>query len=307
MLILACLCWAAFFSLCKNWQQAAHGCPGGNLVASLTLIGVRTVLALVTFAVWKPRLFLKPSRREIAVGLLLGTLNCLGNILQVWGLASTSPALSGFFTSLASLWVPILAFVWFRLPVARATCAGLILGIVGLAILGINRDESWGVGFGDGLTVLSSFAFALFILGLDRLGRTVNSSHLTLVLIAATGLPGLFLAVGVAAWQGQLIPWLTWLLAILRQPAVARDVLLLTMLSTLLATHLMSTYQPRVPASRAALIYLLEPVFAATLSILVGHDSVTGQLLLGGALILSGNALVELPRWLRTIRGKHPR
>src|SRR6185369_6865108 len=99
------------------------------------------------------------------------------------------PALSGFFTSLASLWVPVLALVWFRLPVARATWAGMVLGIVGVAIL---SGGSWGMGFGDGLTVLSSFAFALFILSLDRLGRTVNASHLTLVLIAASGLPTLF-------------------------------------------------------------------------------------------------------------------
>jgi drug/metabolite transporter (DMT)-like permease len=306
MLVVACLCWAAFFSLCKNWQEAARACPGGELVASLTLLGVRTVIALAAFAVLKPRLFLKPSRRVIAVGLLLGTFNCLGNIFQVWGLASTSPALSGFFTSLASLWVPIFAFLWLRQPLTRATGAGMALGVTGLAILGINPDQSWGMGFGDGLTVLSSFAFALFILSLDRLGRSVNSSHLTLVLIAVTGLPTLFLAVGLAAWQGNLVAWLIWLMEILRQPAVVRDVLLLTLLSTMLATHLMSTYQPRVPASRAALIYLLEPVFAAALSIVVGHDSVTGRLLLGGALILSGNALVEIPLWLRDLRGRRP-
>jgi drug/metabolite transporter (DMT)-like permease len=141
MLVVACVCWAAFFSLCKNWQQAAHACPGGQLVASLTLLGVRTLIALTALAVWKPRLFLKPGRREIAVGLLLGTLNCLGNVLQVWGLASTSPALSGFFTSLASLWVPILALLWLRLPVARATWAGMLLGVLGLAVLGI--DPNW--------------------------------------------------------------------------------------------------------------------------------------------------------------------
>ncbi len=292
MLVLACACWAAFFTLCKNWQQAAEACPGGDLLASLTLLGVRTVIALVLFAVFKPRLLLPPNRRVVAVGLLLGTLQCLGNILQVWGLASTSPALSGFFTSLASLWVPILAFVWLRQPVARATWIGMALGIGGLAILGINRGASWGIGFGDGLTVLSSFAFALFILWLDRLGRTVNSSHLTFVLVAVSGLPTLFLAVGMAARQGILDRWLIWLGAVLRQPAVMRDVLLLTLLSTILATHLMSFYQPRVPASRAALIYLLEPVFAAALSIVVGHDLLSERLLLGGILILGGNALV---------------
>jgi drug/metabolite transporter (DMT)-like permease len=305
MLVLACLCWGAFFSLCKNWQQAAQACPGGQLLASLTLLGVRTVIAMAAVVVIKPHLFLKPTRRELAVGILLGSLNCLGNICQVWGrLASTSPALSGFFTSLASLWVPILALVCFRLPVAGATWAGMVLGIIGLAVLGINREVSWGLAFGDGLTVLSSLAYAWFILLLDRLGRTVNSSHLTLVLIAATGLPTLFLAGGVAAYQGKLLPWLIWLVEMLGQPVVLRDVLLLTLLSTMLATYLMSTYQPRVPASRAALIYLLEPVFAAVLSVVVGHDSITGRLLLGGALILSGNALVELPLWVRSIREK---
>jgi hypothetical protein len=40
MLIVACLCWASFFSLCKNWQEAAHACPGGEFLASLTLLVV---------------------------------------------------------------------------------------------------------------------------------------------------------------------------------------------------------------------------------------------------------------------------
>jgi len=309
MLVVACLCWAAFFSLCKNWQDAAsddaYPCPGGELVASLTLLGVRTVIALAAFAVLKPRLYLKPNRREIAVGVFLGSLNCLGNILQVWGLASTSPALSGFFTSLASLWVPILSLVCFRLPVAPATWMGMVLGMAGLTILGIQGGDSWGMGFGDGLTVMASLLFGFFIISLDRLGRTVNSSHLTLVLIAATGLPTLFLVVGLLTWQGNLALWWTWLIVILQEPAVLRDVLLLTLLSTILATHLMSTYQPRVPASRAALIYLLEPVFAAGLSVIIGHDEVTGRLLWGGALILSGNALVELPLWIRDFRSRN--
>src|SRR5258708_74402 len=88
MLVVACVCWAAFFSLCKNWQEAAHACPGGQLVASLTLLGVRTVIALALVVVLKPRLFLKPSRHELAIGLLLRTLTCLGTILPLWALAS---------------------------------------------------------------------------------------------------------------------------------------------------------------------------------------------------------------------------
>ena len=61
----------------------------------------------------------------------------------------------------------------------------------------------------------------------------------------------------------------------------------------------MNVYQPQISANRAALIYLLEPVFAAMFSVALGHESFTLYLFIGGSLILGGNLLVELPGWLR--------
>jgi drug/metabolite transporter (DMT)-like permease len=302
MLGLACVCWALFFTLGKNWQIAARDCPGGELVSSLSLIGIRPVLALLIFALVRPRLFVRASGRAVRIGLFLGLLNFAGTALQVWGLASTSPALSGFFTSLASLWVPLLAFAWFRLPVSGATWLGLLLGIAGLALLGIDPDQPWRLGKGDGLTVLASVVFAVMIVLLDRLGRTVESSEMTLSFIAMTGLPALALAASLTAAGPGLGAWLTWMADMLGNPVVLRDVLVMTLFSTVLATYLLNTYQPRVPASRAALIYLLEPVLASALSVVWGHDAVTWRLLAGGGLILGGNLVVELPRWLRDLR-----
>jgi drug/metabolite transporter (DMT)-like permease len=82
------------------------------------------------------------------------------------------------------------------------------------------------------------------------------------------------------------------------EPAVLRDLLCLALLPTALGFHGMNTSQPRVSATRAALIYLLEPVFSSAFSVWWGYDRVSGPLLLGGALILAGNALAELPGWL---------
>jgi drug/metabolite transporter (DMT)-like permease len=65
----------------------------------------------------------------------------------------------------------------------------------------------------------------------------------------------------------------------------------------------MNTYQPLVPPSQAALIYLLEPVFSSLVSVVAGYDSLTLPLIIGGALILLGNLLVELPRMLRPAPG----
>jgi drug/metabolite transporter (DMT)-like permease len=299
MLVFACLLWACFFTLTKNWQNAAGECPGGGLVSSLTIVGVRTVLALAILAVLRPRSFIPPSRRDLRVGCWLGFLHCGGNVLQVWGLASTSPALSGFFTSLASLWVPPLALLLFRLPVTGSTWLALLLGVMGLAVLGIDPAESWGLSFGDGLTLLASFFFAMHINYLGRLGRTVSTPHLTIMIIGITGLPAFIMVPTATVVDGQFLAWANWLWNLLCEPAVLRDILALTLLSTLLATHLMNTYQPRVSASRAAIIYLLEPVMAAALSVAVGHDRLTGRLVLGGAIILLANTVVELPLWLR--------
>jgi drug/metabolite transporter (DMT)-like permease len=299
MLMLACLCWGGFFSLAKNWQLAAQACPGGPLIASLTLIGIRPVLALLVFAVIRPQLFREPTRREWLLAAFLGTLNFAGNVFQVWGLNSTTPARSGFFTSMASLWVPVFALLFLRISVVGATWLGIVLGIVGVAILSFDVGEGWQFNAGDGLTLLASLIFAVFILSLDRFGRRVRSSHLTLGLIAFAGLPALPLAVGLSAAENGIGAWLDWLCEMAGDPRVVSDLLLLTLLSTVLATYLLGTFQPRVPVSRAALIYLLEPVFAAVISVIVGHDEIKARLVLGGLLILGGNALSELPTWLR--------
>ena len=81
----------------------------------------------------------------------------------------------------------------------------------------------------------------------------------------------------------------------LRRPEVLGDLFLLALLPTVLSFHWMNTFQPRVPASRAALIYLLEPIFSSIFSVYLGYDSLKAPLLVGGGLILLGNLLVELP------------
>jgi drug/metabolite transporter (DMT)-like permease len=68
------------------------------------------------------------------------------------------------------------------------------------------------------------------------------------------------------------------------------------------AFHWMNVYQPRVSAGRAALIYLLEPVFAAAFSVAWGYDALTARLFLGGSLILGGNLLIEIPYWVERWR-----
>jgi drug/metabolite transporter (DMT)-like permease len=315
MLVLTTLFWGLSFPLMKNWLDATHevAYPGGGECAGLTLIGIRVGLALLILAVFQPRLFSRPTWREWRIGLALGALNAPGLALQIWGLDLTSPALNVFLTSVASAWVPLLGFSLFRNRVAPLTLLGLGVGLAGVAVLGIRTDGeaidagSWRallqlLGPGEWLTLASSVLFAIMILLIDRWGKHAAPGHLTIGFLAGTGLPLLAVATGTAAAGPGLRAWVSTTTDVLAQPKVLIDVTLLTIFPTVLAWHWLNIYQPRVPATRAALIYLLEPVFGSLFSLAWGLDTLTQRLVLGGALILGGNFLVELPAWLRDRR-----
>jgi len=304
MLVIVTLLWGLSFPLMKNWQDAADECPAGKLVASCTLIALRMFLALVVFAVFRPQFFVRPTWRENRIGMLVGSVFFLGFALQVRGLASTTPALSGFITSLESAWVPLLAWLWFRLAPARLTLLGMGLGVVGTVVLGMSDLQGGSWGEGEGLTLLASWLFAVEVLLLDRLGRTIQSANLTVPFLALSGMLALLWAVIITAEGAGVGTWLAWTAGMLQRGTILRDLSLLTLLSTVLAFHWMNAYQPRVGANRAALIYLLEPVFSAVFSLIGGHDDWSLRLLVGGGLILGGNFLVELPTWLRSIPPK---
>jgi drug/metabolite transporter (DMT)-like permease len=295
MLVLVTLLWGLSFPLMKTWQETARTPPAGVAVAVFTFIAVRMGLALVALAFFLPRLYVKPTRRELRAGALLGCIFFLGFALQVLGLAWTTPAMSAFITSLGSAWVPLLAWLWFGIRLRGIVLLGMSLGVSGTVILGMTDLNGGGLGPGEALTILASWVFAAEILVLDRLGRTVQSAHLTVPFLGMTGLLATLLAVVCAGSGAGLEAWWTWTVSMLENGAVLRDVLLLAFFSTVLAFHWMNVYQPRVSATRAALIYLLEPVFGTAFSILLGRDALTIWLVLGGGLILGGNLVVELP------------
>jgi drug/metabolite transporter (DMT)-like permease len=295
MLILVTLLWGLSFPLMKHWQEAAKECPGGAVIGSLTLIGVRMTLAVAVLAPIRPRLFWGPRLREHQVGAILGITFFLGFFLQVLGLRWTTPALSAFITSLGSAWVPLLGWVWYRLPLRATTLAGLAVGVSGTAVLGINPEAAWSLGRGEVLTLLSSLVFAVEILLLDRLGKTVDSANITATFMATCGACALLLATYLATTGPGLGNWMRWSVAMTQEPTNLRDMAILVVLSTVLAFHWMNVYQPRVPVATVALVYLLEPVFASICSVLLGLDPFSSRLVLGGGLILAGNLIVEWP------------
>jgi drug/metabolite transporter (DMT)-like permease len=298
VLVFVTLCWGMSFTLMKDWHDNASDCPGGAPVAGLTMIALRMALALVILAVVRPQLFYRPNRRAHQAGFWVGLAFFSGFALQVSGLAMTTPARSGFITSLSSAFVPVGMWLAFRTRVAAWTAVGLIIGIAGAALLSVAGDDAApvGVGLGDAITFVAAIFFTVQVILLDRLGRGVPPGHITVAFFVTCGVLALVSALALVMLDGSTPAALfQWIVAMMKKPHMPVKFGALTVISTVLAFGLMNAYQPQVPASRAALIYLLESVFSSLISVAAGFDQATWPLFLGGGLILAGNLLVELP------------
>jgi drug/metabolite transporter (DMT)-like permease len=296
-LVIVTLVWGISFPCTRAWQQAAEGSPAEGLLSALTLIALRMLLAFAVLMFWQPVLW-QATNKEHRSGAIVGLAFLLGFILQTWGMSYTTPSLSAFFTCLCSAWVPVIVLCMGQ-RVAPLTLLGLALGILGCAVM---VEGGWKLGPGEWLTIAASFALAVQMILLDRLGKAVRAAMLSPAFMLANGLGGLALAAVFASFGPGWSLWLSWTIQTLSQPLMPVLLVVLAVFPTALGFHWMNTYQPRVAPSRAALIYLLEPVFTTVFSMGVwaltgasGYDQPSWPLFLGGILILGGNLLVE---WL---------
>lgn len=283
--------WGVSFSLMRNWQSAPlPEVPLSGLVSSLTLIGLRMALALVLFALIRPRLVASLGVKDLIPGAMVGIPLWLGFVLQLWGLVYTTPAMSAFFTSLGSLWVPLLYLLVGR-KIPLWIWLGYGLAFVGLVVL-VEGGWRWGVG--EFLSLGCSVLFAFQIIGLDRFGKSIDGNRISPVLFGINGLFSLFFAVCLCVWNGAVEPWGAWVAERLTDGPTLWDLGLMVVFPSLMSYSLMNAFQPLLSAERAAIIYLLEPIFSLLFSLWFGHDELHIPVMIGGVLILAGVAWTEL-------------
>ncbi len=292
MLLLATVFWGAGFTWAKASIEASNRAAGlahGALFAPLFTLSIRFgVAALIWFLIF-PAARRGWSLASVGRALGVGGLLALGLILQHVGLDRTSEAVSAFLTSLTILFVPILVTITTRRSPRPVLWVGVVLATIGVWMMTGAQASAFGVG--ELLGLGCSLAFALYILAVNAAVARDDPWRMS---------GGQFLVVGVICLATcALVPGSA---AILR-PAAALHVLsadhvalnlgLLTVFATLGAFGLLTHFQPRVEPTRAALIYLFEPVVAAAWAATVGGHGLGPMTLAGAGLILVANAVVE--------------
>ena len=223
----------------------------------------------------------------LVVSMLLWILLFLSYLFQTFGLARTSSANTGFLTGLGVIWVPLMSGPILKKPAAFGSKIGVGLALVGLLLL--TWHSPWTIHFGDFLVVICSLFIALHIIGLDAFTRGYDGRALTFVQIstmAVLGCLGSLVFEPVSwpqEWTGSLI----------------FAFIITSVFATAYAFWAMTTFQNRTTPTRAALIYTLEPVFAAIFSYWLAGDRLSATGWFGGLLIVTGMIVAEIWPLLR--------
>jgi drug/metabolite transporter (DMT)-like permease len=243
----------------------------GQFPAS-TLVFARFLVAGVIFLP-----FLRRGRKLWLAAIELGVLLWLGFALQTIGLRYTSATRSAFLTSMHVILVPAFSGLLGR------SARPLIWLAAAMALLGcglLSHDGS-PPNIGDLWTAMCAVTWAIYIARLEAFAQALPSKQLTaahLWVVVALG--------AVWVWQahepiGGNVPWFA--------------IFYLGIAATAGTTWLQTVGQRWVSAPQAAVLYTLEPVWAAVFAWIILHERLGPRGWIGATLILSAAALTALP------------
>ncbi|MFI5197736.1 MAG: DMT family transporter [Thermoanaerobaculia bacterium] len=258
----------------------------------LVFVLVRFALAsviLLPLALGRP---LTPNlARDSAV---IGVLLAIGIGCQVAGQLFTTASKAAFVTGLSVPLTPIAGYLMTRKKPSIENLAGLVLAAAGFAMLTWPEDAA-GWNRGDLLIVATAVSYAILIVVMAETAPNHDVRWYSFGQIAAAAV-----AVGVARLA--LGPFLSgrsaFLVAEARPlvltPRVVASILWMALAATVVTFLAQTWAQQRMPATHAAILFALEPVFTALFAALFLGERLTGRDWSGAVLVLAGIVVSEL-------------
>lgn len=240
--------------------------------------------ALAALAVWlvfRGRISFE-AKGIVKAGAIIGVFLFLGFAFQTLGLKYTSASKSAFITGLFVVMIPPLSYLILKEKVRIFSLIGIVLALGGLCLM--TRPGGSQFNIGDFFTFFCAISFSLQVIFVQIYTRRFDFLTLTFIQIAVTALLSIPFALALETTKLVYDPWL--ILAIF----------VCAILATALALFLQNRMQKETTTVKAALIYAMEPVFAAVFSYLLLSEILGWLGILGGGLILCGMLCSELGR-----------
>lgn len=262
MLFGAALIWGASFFVMKNTLDA---------LPTNMLLGIRfTVAGILMSAIFFPRLK-KLDLRYLWQGAIIGALYYAAYCTQTIGLAHTTPGKNAFLTAVYCVLVPFLFWGVSHKRPDIWNLAAAILCIVGIGF--VSLDGSFGIGFGDAMTLVGGFFFAAHMVAVALFTEDRDAILITILQF----------------FYCALFSWIAHLLFEEAPDAIGGDAILslafLAVGCTAVAMLFQNVGQKYTPPAPAAIILSLESVFGVFFSVIAYHEELSPRLIVGFVLI----------------------
>jgi drug/metabolite transporter (DMT)-like permease len=277
LLVLTTVIWGATFVVIKNAL--------GD-ISPLLFNAVRMSLAALVLGVVFHHEIPRLTASSVASGLLVGSLLFLGNELQTTGLKYTMPTKSAFLTGMAVVLVPVFLALFWRRRINGWSAFGTLAALAGLYLLTVPSSAGSGLNLasmnhGDLLTLGAAVVFAFHIIVMGHAAQRHRWQQITVIQVAATAVLMMFT---VPLAEKVYVVW---------SPRVIWGITITGFLSLALAFSMQAWAQQFIPATHAALIFTLEPVFAWLTSFVFLGERLGVRAGLGAACILAGLLVSE--------------
>lgn len=277
-LVLATILWGATFVVVKD--ALAHA-------SVFAFLALRFALATALMALIFRRALPKLDRNQIRAGALIGALMFVGYALQTSGLIYTSPSKAAFITGFGVVLVPIFSALFWRRRINHWVWAGAAAALVGLYFLTVSPQGFTQLNRGDLLVFGCAVVFAFHIIVVGRYSVRHPVGALSFLQVATTAaLTALSLPIlALTRLEPIRIDW---------SPELLLAIAITAVFATAIAFSVQVWAQQYTTPTHTAIIFTLEPVFAAITSYILLSERLGTRALSGAVLILAGILLAEL-------------
>ncbi|MEV6984946.1 DMT family transporter [Sphaerisporangium sp. NPDC051017] len=268
--------WGSTFPLTKDMVTRL---PVIDMLAARYLISVAILLAL------RPRALRGIGPGAWRAGVALGLVYGAALVTQTYGLKALPSSVSGFVTGSYVVMTPLLALLWFRTPITARTWTAVGLAVAGLGAITLMSGDAGGgsvSGAGLALTLGSAALYAVHVVALGRWSRPEHAYALAVLQVGTMAL----VCTAVAAPGGIALP---------ATPGDWAGLVYLATAAGALSFLAQTWAQAHVPATPAAVVMSIEPLWATAFATLLYGEAAGWSLLVGGTCLLTAMVLVAVP------------
>ena len=282
LLLFVAFIWGATFVLVQNAIE---------ILPPFTFNAVRFLLAgiplLIILLILRKKQGNAPVDKKVIIpGIVLGIWLFFGYGLQTLGLVYTTTSKAGFITGLSVVLVPIICFLWFKEKIHKQAIIGVSIATIGLYFLTMFDYLAFNIG--DFFVLLCAVSFAVHIVLTGKFTKVYTAITLTTVQIFTVAILSMISSVIFEQ------PWLLSTTDLLRMEVVLA-LLICAFLATTVAFFIQTHVQKFTSPTRVALIFAMEPVFAAITGYLWANERLSTFAIVGCFFIFVGMLLAEIP------------